>query len=70
MDLQSAARGRATVVLTTDELWTLRHCAIEAIEALGDSETEFHVRIGAYPSDVRPLIDQLKQIAKQTELPR
>ena len=67
MEVLSTESGSAVLRLTTDDLWSLRHCAIEALEALARNEVEFRVRVGAPVSEVEELVQRLKDVAKQTE---
>jgi hypothetical protein len=67
MEIEHTEPGLAILKLSTDDLWSLRHCAIEALEALGSDEVEFRVRVGASVADVEALVRELKQVAKLTE---
>jgi hypothetical protein len=68
MEIEHTEPGLAVLKLSTDDLWSLRHCAVEALEALGSNEVEFRVRVGATVADVEALVRDLKQVAKLTEV--
>ncbi len=68
MEIEHTEPGFAVLKLSTDDLWSLRHCAIETLEALGSNEVEFRVRVGATVADVEALVRDLKQVAKLTEI--
>ena len=53
----------ATVSANQDELLTLRHCLIEALEGL--SEQEFEVRVGAPKASAEALLLDLKRLTSQ-----
>jgi hypothetical protein len=67
MEIEHTEPGFAILRLTTDDLWSLRHCAVEALEAVGTDEVEFRVRVGATVADVEALVRDLKRVAKLTE---
>lgn len=67
MEIEHTEPGCAVLRLTTDDLWSLRHCAVEALEALGTDEVEFRVRVGATVADVEALVCDLKRVAKLTQ---
>ncbi|HEX5945961.1 MAG TPA: hypothetical protein VFY82_06765 [Acidimicrobiales bacterium] len=67
MKIEHTEPGFAILKLTTDDLWSLRHCAVEALEALGTDEVEFRVRVGATVADVEALVRDLKRVAKLTQ---
>jgi hypothetical protein len=67
MEIESIEPGFAVIRVSTEDLWSLRHCAVEALEALALNPSEFRVRVGAEVSDVEALVRILKSIAKLTE---
>jgi hypothetical protein len=64
--VQKVERGQALVWLSLDEVWTLRHCCVEALEAIGN-EVEFKVRVGAPRSDAEEFVDGLKTLGLEIE---
>jgi hypothetical protein len=58
MDSERAGTGRVALVVDEDELLTLRHCVIEALEALGDDE--FRIRTGAPKATADAVLTSLK----------
>ncbi len=50
------------IEITVDELLTLRHCVVEALEALG--ETEFRIRVGAPRLEAERLLAELKEATR------
>lgn len=58
MDSEAAGAGRVALVVDQDELLTLRHCVIEALEALDDDD--FRVRTGAPKATAEEVLTNLK----------
>lgn len=71
MEVVHTEPGRAVLSVSTDDLWSLRQCAVEALEALealGGNEVEFRVRVGASVAEVEALVRDLKRVAKLTQV--
>ena len=65
MRITDVDRGVANVACSSDDLYTLYHCVVEALEAL--SEREFEIRVGAPKSDAEDLLAPLKRAATDAE---
>jgi hypothetical protein len=52
--------GTAQIELTEDEALTVRHCLLEALEAL--DEDEFRLRTGGMKSDAETLLVSFKRL--------
>jgi hypothetical protein len=52
------------LIATRREAQLLRHCVLEAIEALSDREFEF--RVAAPKGDARRLLDELRPVARSS----
>ena len=61
MRYQITEDRNVSIDLTADEVLTLRHCVIEALEALGDDE--FLIRTGGTKTDAEEVLSLLKQIS-------
>lgn len=57
--------GVATAECSSDDLYTLYHCVVEALEALSDRE--FQIRVGAPKDDAERLLAALKRAATDAE---
>lgn len=60
MEYQIGAEGLVCLQASPDEILTLRHCIIEALEALGD--VEFSIRTGGPKAGAEELLETLKRI--------
>lgn len=63
MDAVIAGSDRVVLTVSEDELLTLRHSVIEALEAL--SAEDFKIRTGGEASDARKLKDQLVAVSRE-----
>ncbi|MGL5861637.1 MAG: hypothetical protein ACRCY9_10330 [Phycicoccus sp.] len=59
MDHRTNLDGHVVLVVNADELLTLRHCVVEALEALGDRE--FLVRTGGTKRQAEEVLAALKR---------
>jgi hypothetical protein len=66
MDYEITDEGLVSLQADADEVLTLTHCVIEALEAL--SETEFLIRTGGSKVQAEQLLTTLKRVS--AELPR
>ncbi len=57
--------GLASLRVSADEVFTLRHCVIEALEALGDAE--FLIRTGGPKAEAEGLLAVLKRVSVDLE---
>lgn len=62
MRYQLAPDAAALLECSADEVLTLRHCVIEALEALSDEE--FLIRTGGPKSGAESLLAVLKQVTR------
>lgn len=62
MRYRTDTSGGALIECSAEEVLTLRHCVIEALEALGDEE--FLIRTGGAKQDAEALLVVLKQITR------
>jgi hypothetical protein len=59
MQTRSEGSGSIALILNEDELLTLRHCVVEALEALGDDE--FRIRTGGSKQAAEEVLAELKR---------
>jgi hypothetical protein len=65
MRFLEVGNGAATAECSSDDLYTLYHCVVEALEALSDRE--FQIRVGASKNDAERLLAPLKRAAIDAE---
>jgi hypothetical protein len=59
MRIERVSDDSVVIDATIDDLYTLRQCTLEAIDAFGDEE--FHVRTGASKEEADVLFRELKR---------
>ena len=65
MDYETDDDGFASLRVSADEVFTLRHCVVEALEALG--EAEFLIRTGGPKAEAEELLATLKRVSAALE---